>query len=623
MSRFLRFLALGWAALAVFLFSTRSALAETLPPATLVLVVANNRGADLGRAELHYADDDGAKYRALFRASAARPSDIQLLTRFDRDSARLFSEAPDGLPTKMMLEAKVTALAARRAELAREGRAAEFVFIYAGHGDIDNGKGFVQLEDGAFTADDLARLVKRIDATRAHVILDSCNSVFLISPRKPGGRHVATNDDAVRALRERLPRVGVFLSTSSDGEVFEWSELGAGIFSHAVRSGLAGAADADGNGEVSYAELHAFVDIATQEVKNPRYRPRVFARGPDGDDKAALFAPRLAQGRAITLEGPVRTTLRDAEDIPWIDAHVEVGARVRVLVPPALDDGRGTKEILDVSGPSARIVRRESIGGDGAVKAELALARGSSDVFRSLFVRPFGPSALASAEAAAVATKDSDAAPYGLSRDDVSRFSALVGSVAETERSRRQLGSLGIASAGLVAGGMGAFLVARDHDEFARATGWGYIAVGAASLIAAPLVLTGATPGENLRRDFERDLAQGIPSDVAVARAESRLFSIARTERTYRYLSIGVLAGVVALEGVGFTMNELKSDPNLQNRAIFAGGLLIGTVAIGLQLQPTPIERLADVWRAEPTRPRWSLAPMGPGGPGATFSATF
>src|SRR5690606_15812874 len=106
--------------------------------------------------------------------------------------------------------------------------------------------------------------------------------------RKPGGRRFATPEDAARALSSRLPNVGVFLSTSADGEAFEWSEIQSGIFSHVVRSGLLGAADANADGSVSYVELAAFVDTATSEVPNPLMRPQVFARGPGALDDAPI-----------------------------------------------------------------------------------------------------------------------------------------------------------------------------------------------------------------------------------------------------------------------------------------------------------------------------------------------
>jgi hypothetical protein len=603
-------------AVAFLLGMTRAARADA-GAARLVLIVANNRGEGLGRAELHYADDDGAKYRALFRGAASLPSDVQLLTRFDRDTSRLFTEAPDGPPTRVLLEQKVAALVARRAELRREGRDVELFFVYAGHGDIDRGKGFIQLEDGTFTADDLAALVNKIDATRAHVLLDSCNSLFLVSPRKPGGLHVATSDDAVRALHERMPRVGVFLSTSADGEVFEWSELGAGIFSHAVLSGLSGAADADGNGEVSYAELRAFVDVATQEVKNPRYRPKVFARGPGGDDRAALFAPRMARGRRILLEGPVRTTLRDADDIPWIDANVESGARVEILLPPALDEGRGTKETIDMTGGAPRVTRRESLDAEATERSEPVAARGPSEIFRSLFVRPFGPRAFA-AEAPA---NDFGAQVYGLSTDDVTRFSTLLAEVADTERSRRHLYGLALVGQAAIYGGMSAVLLTKPRDDTAHGIGVGYAGSAIGSLAVAPWVAFRKGPGEELQIAFERDRARDPRG--AVATAEVKLFALAHRERTYRIVGGVVVGGLVAGTGVLFALNELRDEPDLETRGVLTTSLLVSTLIWAVVLQPSPIERLADVWRAEPSRPQVSFAPVGPAGLGGTLSGRF
>ncbi len=112
-------------------------------------------------------------------------------------------------------------------------------------------------------------MLKSIPSTRSHVILDSCNSFFVLNARKPGGQRLAVTAEAAKSLSDRLPNVGVFLSTSAEAEVFEWSELQSGIFSHAVRSGLLGGADADGDGEVSYDELRGFIEVASQKVKTP------------------------------------------------------------------------------------------------------------------------------------------------------------------------------------------------------------------------------------------------------------------------------------------------------------------------------------------------------------------
>ena len=47
-----------------------------------------------------------------------------------------------------------------------------------------------------------------------------------------------------------------------------------------VRSGLLGAADANGDGSISYLKLAAFVHTATADVRNPDATPRVAARAP-------------------------------------------------------------------------------------------------------------------------------------------------------------------------------------------------------------------------------------------------------------------------------------------------------------------------------------------------------
>lgn len=604
----------------------RAALAAGAEPAELALIVGNNRGTTLGRADLHYADDDGAKFRALFRARAERPGDVRLLTRFDRDTARLFDGGPggagaaDGAPSRTAVAAAIDALAARSVELRRAGRAVRFTFVYAGHGDVDRGKGFVELEDGAFGADDLAAAVRRVDATHTNVILDSCNSVFLVAPRRPGGRHVATGSDALAALRARLPRVGVFLSTSPDGEVFEWSELGAGIFSHAVRSGLTGAADANGDGVVTYAELRGFVEVATDDVKNPRYRPKVFARGPDGDDHAAVFAPGAAKGRRVVLEGPSRTTLRDGDEIPWVDAHVEAGARVELLVPPPLDDGRGTQEVLDAQARPPRVLARHALGDDASAREELASARGRSDLFADLFARPFGPQALA----ALPAPRD-EVQGYGLSRDDATRFATLLDEVAATERGRRIAGGLGLLGAGLVAGGVGAVLLARGASAEAKDAGTGSLASAAGFLVSAPLVGFRKGPGERLRASYHYARETGAPPSQAVARAEEELFALARRERTYRTVGGLVLGGLVVAGGAAFVANELGDAPDPYQRGLLGSALSFTAIAGLLVLQPTPIERLADVWRAEPTRAGRGVAisPVGPGGSGLTLSGRF
>src|SRR5580692_4773155 len=116
----------------------------------------------------------------------AAPDDVELLTDFDRDSARLF---PDEVkvarePTKANVLAAAERMAARARQAQAAGKPVAFYFVFAGHGDVDRGRGFLEVRDGRLTSDDLEALLRGIPATRAHVILDSCNSFFVLNPRR-------------------------------------------------------------------------------------------------------------------------------------------------------------------------------------------------------------------------------------------------------------------------------------------------------------------------------------------------------------------------------------------------------------------------------------------------------
>src|SRR5262245_47740499 len=343
------------------------------------IIVTNNHSAQLGRPDLRYADDDGAKYYEVLGMLA--PADhIHLLTDFDRDTQGLFPELAKVAtsPTQRAVAAAAEDVAKQARAALAAGRTVDVYFVFAGHGDVDHGAGFLELTDGPLTADVLDKQVLHgIPATHTHVILDSCNSFFVISARKPGGRRFATPDDIAQTFGKALPHVGVFLSTSAEQDVYEWSELQSGIFSHAVRSGLAGAADVDGDGTVSYAELRAFVTIAAAKVKNPAYRPNVFARGPGGNNAAPLVDLSHADAELVAV-GPdeTRLTVRDRDALPWIDTHTERGARATLRVPRRVAAG-GSVDIADTAVPAAR---------------------GPQDALRMLFAQPFGPGAVAQIE---------------------------------------------------------------------------------------------------------------------------------------------------------------------------------------------------------------------------------
>jgi hypothetical protein len=185
-------------------------------------------------------------------------------------------------------------------------------------------------------------------------------------------------------------RFGLLLSTSVTRESHEWEAFQAGVFSHEVRSGLYGAADADGDGRVSYREIAAFVENANAAIPNERFRPQVFARPPRaGDTLLDIRWPR----RSYLEVGPTRSgryLLETAEGVRLADFHSSSRSRLRLLRPPArgllyLRRRDSDRQEYAVK-PGPRIVRVASLAGR---RPRVAMRGAAHHAFSRLFERPF------------------------------------------------------------------------------------------------------------------------------------------------------------------------------------------------------------------------------------------
>lgn len=292
--------------------------------------------------------------------------------------------------------------------------------------------------------------------TPFNLVIDSCNSFFVINPRKPGGRRWASPKDVRAGFSKRYPHVGAFLSTSAEGEVFEWSEIQGGIFSHEVRSGLSGAADANGDGVITYEELAAFVEAANARIRNAHYRPKVFARGPFAKASAPLFESRAAAGRRIQLDAQARRLwVRDRDGTRLIDVHKEAGSPLTLVLPVTGD------EPLYVQEQRERVATRRKILQwtlpPGVATFVLAAvepapapenARGADAVFRRLFAKPFGPSYFASFRARPAEREE----VYGISAREGVRIRHYLRHFAEASRRSRRVEGIAGASSALMLG---------------------------------------------------------------------------------------------------------------------------------------------------------------------------
>jgi hypothetical protein len=303
-------------------------------PARFALVIGVNQSGERDTPVLRYADDDAAGYLELFRTIGAR---TYLLSRFDDNTRRLhaqaMAEAQD--PRRAELAATVAQVKADVARARARGVRTVLYFIYAGHGKVEDGRGYLALEDGRLYGADLERVIDATSADDTHVIVDACYSVFLAFSRGPGGeRREARGFSSLGGLGAR-PNVGLLLSTSSARESHEWSEYQAGVFSHEVRSGLLGAADADGDGQVSYREIAAFIQRANAPVPNEKFRPDVYVKAPAS--APALVDLRAALERRLELGGdhPGHYLLEDARGVRLADFHNAPGQPLHLIRPAA------------------------------------------------------------------------------------------------------------------------------------------------------------------------------------------------------------------------------------------------------------------------------------------------
>ena len=169
-----------------------------------------------------------------------------------------------------------------------------FVFYYAGHGSMIDGKFFLvassasRLYDGdkmgeyGIEATQLQQAMLDIKALKQLIVMDACQSGGSVEVLAQRG---APEEKAIAQL-SRSSGIHVMAAAGSEQYATEFESLGHGLFTYALLKGLAG--DADGapkDGKVTIYELKGYLDDQVPELSilykgSPQY-PHTFSRGQD------------------------------------------------------------------------------------------------------------------------------------------------------------------------------------------------------------------------------------------------------------------------------------------------------------------------------------------------------
>jgi hypothetical protein len=226
-----------FASVLLFLVALLAASRASADPLRIVIAASHTLGRT-GERPLRYADDDAKNVRDVFvRLGGVLPERAVLLVHPSAEEVlRAIDHAASlaaGQPTDQV----------------------SVVFYFSGHGDRES----IHLGEERLPIDVIEARLRQVNAGLRIVVLDACRT----DEGRPKG--FADADPFAVALPSTEPALGtVRLHASADGEAAQESdELAGAVFTHYWVNGLLGAADTNGDGQVTLAESY---DYAYQQT---------------------------------------------------------------------------------------------------------------------------------------------------------------------------------------------------------------------------------------------------------------------------------------------------------------------------------------------------------------------
>lgn len=296
------------------------------------VIIGNNAGAPAD-VELRYAESDAARVaRVLRELGGYEPADIVLL---QGEAAATVAGTFDAVNERV------------RAAQSKEGTDTVLFVYYSGHAD----RRALHLGRSRLEFAKLAHLVRGSPAKVRLLVVDACRAGALT--RVKGGQIVPPFEIGDQQLSGE--GVAFLTASSADEDAQESDQLKGSFFTHALVSGLLGAADENRDGQVVLQEAYGYAYEATLRAtsetlagaQHPTFRYEVKGQG-------SLVLTRLAAGdaRRAELVFPQGLSFLVMQDNPDGQVIGEVGARGAgrsLSVPPGryFVRGRGTDHLLE------------------------------------------------------------------------------------------------------------------------------------------------------------------------------------------------------------------------------------------------------------------------------------
>lgn len=285
---------------------------------------------------LSFADDDALRIHRLL-GQATTPKHIWLLTDEKPSSHPKHWAEPTQAAVEQAFNDLGDAIEALRDS--EPDTQVDLYFYYSGHGR----DGALTLsrpgepESGVrFEGERLKYLLDRVDADQKHIFVDACEAegVFLSRGNPEFGPDFSANIEAYqRALAPNTADMGILTAATRAGRAGEGEAIRGGYFTHALASGLYGAADTNEDGSINYGELMAFISYYTRSLQQ---QSKPWFISPGGNDSIVVFRPGGSEaglvfpagigGHFVVLDADESNIIAEFNKPPF--------TRVRIALPP-------------------------------------------------------------------------------------------------------------------------------------------------------------------------------------------------------------------------------------------------------------------------------------------------